>query len=1569
VWLRLACLLLLFELVLCLDEREAAVSGVLNLVEEGEGGIVEDAVSRAVDQAMANVRKRLHVTPLHRKATRKHRIRDPGIMPTADGVTNSIELSKNCRKAARMRVLGLTSLAKTFAKQCNHQAVTQLDISIAGVARDQAAEQHKETPAKAAKPPEATATEHQKRHISRKRSKMRQLPDAGESSSTASRSTLEQQIARMKAAMAKQAQQVKDLESHKWTAGVGPNAMQLGASASDSTQGDPVKTAVAAGVPDVSKQSSVVQDLMSREASVIAREQKAIALEQAAKAAEHLVKQEKAAAHQQEQEAQDQAAAETKQASQLLNNARKQAAHDETKAHKEAARMESEASKEAQDLRVQAAVKVHAMEQAAIAEAQKITKQAKVKANAELAEADKSKKETEAAQQAAQAAQQAVTTKLDQKETAAKASLKEQRKQLAEQQRQIRAETAAAKKLQLAATKSQQESQKEAKTAAAEAHTLLEDARHKAKETLQTAQSKLSKVAAKEEGEELKLQADDAKGQAKAAELVEQARQQSSHIANRIKQQAMQQAEQIVQRAKTGLAQQKQKLELERSRIQLQAQQAQDELDQTKAEANAELSNQKQAEQVKIHEEEQKQADRDTAARRNRRKMMAKARSRAKAVVESAEEKAKRLAHKAEAESKQIVQAAEDNADKSKDELKHELAQERKAEERMRKVATAGLEERRKEGKEAAKQVMEQAKSKAKELAREAAQSIKQSKAREAQQEGLDKTHAEQVLQGMKTATQQKVAKELAHAAELMRNEKQKLAEEEEEVTMQLKRNKQQATQHMSEVVAEIQQEQEAKEKQAATIVTQLSIKARQMLKHAQKAANKVKKQAEVVAQKEKQKAMRESQQQHQSALKAAAKAEQLVHEVKHQEMTIESSLAKAVHDETIQADSVNDQVAHQVSKVRSELGAAQKEMLFAKNAKSQLQTEAKQAADKAVMQARHRADKLLTGEKRIAMKMIIDTKKLVKKKAQQMASKETAAEQKLKGMKKQQQAVMANMKQLQAQGLSKAAATAQEEKQQAAKMLATQRKHELAQTADLIEKAKTDAALDANKVMQKALQHEQVMEKKALGEVAHAKAKGEKQLQSKEKALMKLTQAISHKAAKEVDAAHKQAAAAMKQAHKDEEQIQALDRKLELQQDEASTAAHAAAKREKQLRRQIKQAKRKVTDEAADIQKLRGAYQEEKHQVSQVHAANRLLRQKAKSVAKFAKSVATKVAQVNTQTKHDQTLKVGATQVDAELQTDAEAISQLADREADREQEEKRASAIYGAKTQQPLRVLNEVVKAKAPKPVHATPVAATAKALKLANVKHHIRVSLSQKVQLSPRLAHDRDIIRNEHAKVLELRSAIMDAKERVKQINHRQAAWKQIAASPGTGTAMRAMIIAKFQDARRKKQKATAALKKYDKQILVAEKKIRKATKDAANPRGTVDGIMQTDRLISPTQRERAAASVLSKRQTKLQNAHVAARVVAQDPSVIKADQASIHHIKTDLAAAQSQMAKSAKAEKVWNGFVEGTHGVTKQQFALKLRAAQAQESEATDAISSYNKHLEHAEQQLAKDTGHV
>ena len=51
------------------------------------------------------------------------------------------------------------------------------------------------------------------------------------------------------------------------------------------------------------------------------------------------VQQEKDAAAQQEQDAQDKAASETTQATQLLKNARLQAAHDETKAHKDAARV------------------------------------------------------------------------------------------------------------------------------------------------------------------------------------------------------------------------------------------------------------------------------------------------------------------------------------------------------------------------------------------------------------------------------------------------------------------------------------------------------------------------------------------------------------------------------------------------------------------------------------------------------------------------------------------------------------------------------------------------------------------------------------------------------------------------------------------------------------------------------------------------------------------------------------------------------------------------------------------------------------------------------------------------------------------------------------------------------------------------------------------------------------------------------------------------------------------------------------------------------------------------------
>ena len=130
-------------------------------------------------------------------------------------------------------------------------------------------------------------------------------------------------------------------------------------------------------------------------------------------------------------------------------------------------------------------------------------------------------------------------------------------------------------------------------------------------------------------------------------------------------------------------------------------------------------------------------------------------------------------------------------------------------------------------------------------------------------------------------------------------------------------------------------------------------------------------------------------------------------------------------------------------------------------------------------------------------------------------------------------------------------------------------------------------------------------------------------------------------------------------------------------QQEGTATAAHAAKQRKKQLRYQVTQAEQKEAAEAKDLKQLKAAYLNQKHQIDQAHATNQLLQPKAKSVAKFAKSVATQVATVNTGVQHGHALKVGATQVDAELQTDAIAISQLANREADREQEEKQATAL----------------------------------------------------------------------------------------------------------------------------------------------------------------------------------------------------------------------------------------------------------------------------------------------------
>ena len=90
-----------------------------------------------------------------------------------------------------MRILGLTSLAKTFAKRCNQEAVTQLDISMEGADSDAAATATAEPQAATSAPvqsvkaarPKATA-ERQKRHVSRKQAKVppAQVPDARESS-------------------------------------------------------------------------------------------------------------------------------------------------------------------------------------------------------------------------------------------------------------------------------------------------------------------------------------------------------------------------------------------------------------------------------------------------------------------------------------------------------------------------------------------------------------------------------------------------------------------------------------------------------------------------------------------------------------------------------------------------------------------------------------------------------------------------------------------------------------------------------------------------------------------------------------------------------------------------------------------------------------------------------------------------------------------------------------------------------------------------------------------------------------------------------------------------------------------------------------------------------------------------------------------------------------------------------------------------------------------------------------------------------------------------------------------
>merc|ERR1712072_1464443 len=249
------------------------------------------------------------------------------------------------------------------------------------------------------------------------------------------------------------------------------------------------------------------------------------------------------------------------------------------------------------------------------------------------------------------------------------------------------------------------------------------------------------------------------------------------------------------------------------------------------------------------------------------------------------------------------------------------------------------------------------------------------------------------------------------------------------------------------------------------------------------------------------------------------------------------------------------------------------------------------------------------------------------------------------------------------------------------------------------------------------------------------------------------------------------------------------------------------------------------------------------------------------------------------------------------------------------------------------------------------------------------------SSKAVLDPRVAHDRDVIREQNAKILEWRSDVMDAKTRLVSLHKKAHVWNRLAESVPSGP-LSAMFRAKMRATQSKETEVKSALSTYDNEIATAEAEITKATKDAAaihtkrentksEPKKEQEAHPTYASVSEATDRERAARKELDKRK-QIERAKLVAVKVAKDKNEIQALQSKAAAVEADESQAEAQLEKMKKAEDVWRSFTASTSGATQQQFQLKLKSAQRNEAEAEAAVEGYKQNVRQIEHEIQKDT---
>jgi hypothetical protein len=313
---------------------------------------------------------------------------------------------------------------------------------------------------------------------------------------------------------------------------------------------------------------------------------------------------------------------------------------EEIRANQSSARMKQEAEKESQDLQVSTTASVHQMEEQALAHAKELTSKANEKAKAELSHAKQLAEQAHVDSSNSQKAQQDSAAEFDKEEKKETEHLIRKKQKLDALQKSAEAKMSQALEMKADYEHKDKEARKIKADADVSSAKELHDANGKAQSTLERAQTKLAKVASQEEGEKLKIDDEESKANAKAAELIQEARDQAVQQAHEKQQQAYTEAQRIMNKADRRVEKEKQKLMVMRSTASLDIQKQQGKLLKEKSDAEDQIAHEKRTARTAMQKEKDKAAEMDLEAKAHAQAIINKANKQAHRIHTQAEKKA-----------------------------------------------------------------------------------------------------------------------------------------------------------------------------------------------------------------------------------------------------------------------------------------------------------------------------------------------------------------------------------------------------------------------------------------------------------------------------------------------------------------------------------------------------------------------------------------------------------------------------------------------------------------------------------------------------------------------------------------------------------------------------------------------------------------------------------------------------------------------------------------------------------------------------------------------------------------